>query len=454
MSALTTALGVAGCNIFNPTEDVNIKSDDAAALCYEGYLHYQKNEYSTAREYFEKAIAADSNYSEAWYGRAKATLNMQPGLNIFELLSYAKADGTNAMSKFATMDPETARILGKGIDSVFYYIDPFIERERQGKTDGRVKFNHFSGSYTILKMAKSGLLLRGTALDITTLLHFEGNNINVDINGILALGENVTEVLDVAEDLVEALKENPDQAYNLLNSVYPEAMENFTPTAVENALGATLGGVSYVNNNLKASGIGRSSIHSTNTGFDDDADGCVDEEVMDGFDNDGDGDIDEDIRIDATTEMFNEDALYNYYLEDDPSGLETISYFVGHPFDKISSVKPVIETANVDVDGDGIPSAVDEKEWSFVYPEHRDRKNTGDHRFVFALNLNWVPAPENKDYYYYKELLRKDPLNPDYNLAWRKEHIGGCWNNYSSEGDPSYIEWINSHIIKMSEAAY
>lgn len=448
-AAMVAVLGIAGCNLFNPTEDVNIKSDDAAALTYEGYLHFQKNEYTLAREYFEKAIAADSSYSEAWYGRAKAVLNMQPGMNIFELLSYAKTDGgANAMSKFATMDEAQARLLAKGIDSVMYYIDPLIKLEQAGKTDGKVKFANYSSSYSILKIAKSGLLLRGSSLDVKNLLVFDGNNINVNINGILEMGENMTDVLDAVEGMIEGLKENPDQAYNVLSSVYPDVMENFTPTAVENALEATFNGIKYTNDNLKEAGIDRASVFATNIGIDDDGDGCVDEEVLDGFDNDGDGEIDEDLRIEATVEKFDVNTMIDYYKQDDPTGIEFFNYYTTHPLDVIYAVKPTEETANVDVNGDGNLYAVDTTEFTFYYPEHRDRKLTGNHLFQFAVNLNWVKAPEGEKVFYYKEKLRKDPLNPDYNLAWRQKHIGGCWNNYKSELDNSYLLWMEYQRMK------
>ncbi|MCQ2103090.1 MAG: hypothetical protein MJY98_07680 [Fibrobacter sp.] len=449
-AALVAALGFAGCNLFNPTEDVNIASDDAAALTYEGYLHYQKSEYTVAREYFEKAIKADSAYSEAWYGRAKTVLSMQPGLNIFELLSYAKSDGSmNAMSKFATMSDEQAWLLSRGIDSVLYYIDPFIKMEQQGKLDGKVKFANFSSSYTIMKMAKSGLLLRGSSLDIKNLLVFEGGNISVNFNGILEMGENMTDVLDATEGMIEGLRENPDQAFNVLSSVYPDVMENFTPTAVANALEATYNGIKYTNDNLKDAGVDRATVFSTNIGFDDDADGCIDEEVLDGFDNDGDGEVDEDLRDDGTLVKFNETALIEYYKDEDSTGMSYFIYYTGHPLDIIASVQPTMETAYVDVDGDGELYAMDEKEYTFFYPEHRDRRYTGDHRFQFAIDLRWEPAPEGEKIFYYKEKLRKDPLNPDYNLAWRKKHIGGCWNNYQSEMDNSYQVWMETHRQKL-----
>ena len=74
-SAFALSLGIAGCNIFNPTESINIKDKDAQALTYEGYKKIRNNEYTEAEYYFNKAILADSNYSEAWLGLMKATLN-------------------------------------------------------------------------------------------------------------------------------------------------------------------------------------------------------------------------------------------------------------------------------------------------------------------------------------------------------------------------------------------
>ena len=61
-TALLLSLGIAGCNIFNPTESININDDDAEALTYEGYKRIRDNEYSEAEYYFNKAIAADSNH--------------------------------------------------------------------------------------------------------------------------------------------------------------------------------------------------------------------------------------------------------------------------------------------------------------------------------------------------------------------------------------------------------
>jgi len=59
-AAVVAALGIAGCNLFNPTQQVNIESGDANALTYEGYIKFRNNEYTEASNYFSKAIEADS----------------------------------------------------------------------------------------------------------------------------------------------------------------------------------------------------------------------------------------------------------------------------------------------------------------------------------------------------------------------------------------------------------
>ena len=92
MWSLTIALslGFAGCNLFHPTGSRDADNDDAAALTHDGYLEYQKANYDAARNFFSKAIKADSSHSEAWVGLAKSVLHSQKGINVFELVSYAQ----------------------------------------------------------------------------------------------------------------------------------------------------------------------------------------------------------------------------------------------------------------------------------------------------------------------------------------------------------------------------
>ena len=103
-SALMLTLGIAGCNIFNPTESVNIKNDDADALTYEGYIKFRNNEYSEAEEYFRKAIEADEGHSEAWLGLMKSVLNRKLNTcqetNVFTLLKYVNTNREGLFEKY------------------------------------------------------------------------------------------------------------------------------------------------------------------------------------------------------------------------------------------------------------------------------------------------------------------------------------------------------------------
>ena len=70
-------LGIVGCNLFNPTEAINVDNSDADALTYEGYLKFRNNDYGEAERYFSKAIAADSSHSEAAGSGMRCALSRQ-----------------------------------------------------------------------------------------------------------------------------------------------------------------------------------------------------------------------------------------------------------------------------------------------------------------------------------------------------------------------------------------
>ena len=152
--ALTAVLGIAGCNLFNPTQSVDIKSDDAAALTYEGYLHYQKTEYSEARYYFIRALEADSTHSEAWYGLAKSVFSTRNNLNPFDLIKYLRSSSqSDIFVTFREMDDATACAISADIDSVMNILDDFVRRDKNGLTDGRITFANFGQSYSLLTLS-------------------------------------------------------------------------------------------------------------------------------------------------------------------------------------------------------------------------------------------------------------------------------------------------------------
>lgn len=424
-AAFASALGFAGCNIFNPTDNVRIDSDDAAALTYQGYLHYQKNEYSKAREYFEQAIAADSSYSEAWYGRAKAVLSMQSGLNLFQLISYAKVDeGENATSKFMNMPDEEANNIKSAIDSVCFYLDPFIELDTLGKTDKKVTFKSFANSYTILQMTKLALTVRSANLDLQNLFSTDLSSGNMSVNWAAldpdSLGESVQETFTALAATAQTLKKNPEQTNKIIREYVPGA-EMFSDTALTLASEVMSNQIIAIADIVNDPSSDRASVFlRVGNHMDDDGDGCVDEEVFDGFDNDGDGEIDEDLRENETT--IREENLFKH---------------------SPMQVKEVVLTDSyktVDIDGDGVNGPDDPKEYTFVIAESNERDNQQNHLFVYAANFSWYTTDVN-DLIANKELARHDTdvNNIKYDLDWRKANIGGCWNNYD---DTRFLKWF------------
>ncbi len=428
--ATVLAIGTAGCNLFNPTESVDIKSSDAAALTYEGYLHYQKAEYSVAREYFDKAINADMAYSEAWYGKAKAVLNMQPGLNVFQLVSYANSSNANVASGFLTMPEEQATLIKNGIDSVMLVLDQFINLDTNGYTDGKVRFSNFSDSYSILRLTKVAIGLRSTqsnlnsifSIDSSTGMHFDLSN----------LGSSSQEAMEAMEDFAaaaEALKANPAAGATIIKGYMPDTTGEWFTDKAYNDL--TVGIANFVissNNRLKETDASRLDVfHNYGDLIDTDGDGCVDEEVADGFDNDGDGEIDEDPRNSNVIE---------YEMD-----------FTKYDISKLPVRRlKIIESYNyVDIDMDGSFAEDDMEEWEYKVSDPKQRKNNGDHLLKFAFKANFYSeyfenlSPEER--IFVKEQIRHDTdiNNIKYNLQDRKNMIGGCWNNYNQA---RFVQWF------------
>lgn len=428
-AAFAAALAFAGCNIFNPTEDVRIAKGDAEALTYEGYLHFQKSEYSEAREYFEKAIQADSAYSEAWYGRAKAVMNMQPGLNLFQLISYAKVEeGEDATSKFMNMPDDEAQSIKTAIDSVCFYLDPFIALDTLGKTDKKVTFKSFANSYTILQMTKLALTVRSASLDLQNLFSTDLASGNMSVNWAAlnpdSLGETAKETFTALAATAQTLKSNPEQTNKIIREYVPGA-EMFTDTALTLATEVMSNQIISIAEIVNDTETDRASVYlNVGNRRDDDGDGCVDEEVFDGFDNDGDGEIDEDLRANETT-------------------VREENFLIHTPM-QVKEVLVTDDYKSVDIDGDGVNGSEDSKENSFVIAASNDRKAAENHLFKFAVDLSWIGETVD-DKIANKELARKDidVSNIKYDLEWRKKHIGGCWVNYDEE---RFLKWFEGRM--------
>ncbi len=423
--ALLLALSFVGCNLFNPTESVNIKSNDAEALTYQGYLHYQKNEYSMARSYFDKAILADSAYSDAWYGRAKAVMNMQPGLNILELVSYAKSDDAmDVAENFMNMPDEKANQIKNGLDSVFKYLDPFIVRDELGLTDKRVRFKDFSDSYAIMQLTKLALTVRAASVSIKNIFSAADNILSINWSELnpQELGETAKETFDALASTATAIKANPELVTTVIKEYIPDSL-GITDSTLEENIDFFADQIIYVIDAIQKTEVDRAMIFlEVGNAIDDDGDGCIDEEIPDGLDNDGDGEIDEDMRHYETYVM---DVNHENYQESNPT--------------KIREIKLTERYRFIDIDGNGVYGEEDPDEREFIYPTKQREEAGKNGLFKFAKDLAWEGTAETAEglekRIAYKDSVRldTDSLNIKYDLEWRKKHVGGCWNNYDEE---------------------
>ena len=413
-AALALAAGFAGCNLFNPTETVNIDSGDVDALTYEGYIHFRNAEYSVAREYFEKVLSVDSTVSEAWYGLAKSVLNQQK-LNVFEMLKYANSK--NGQSAFMEMDDSTANHYKAAIDSVMEVLVPFIERDTTGRTDGKVTFKTISASYTVLHLTKAAILLRNNAKDLTNMFHLDGNSLDIDWSSLKDLGEQSVELFETLGDIGNAIQADPSIATSVIRSYVPEAY-------VLSDSGLTDATVMMANYLVTASGAVTSNedaiLAYTSIGdmIDGDGDGCIDEEIADNYDNDGDGLIDEDMRQNKA--------------------MVPETDFLHHKFGQIASVKVAEGYEKIDIDMNGEPA--DEGEFTFVIAASNERDDKGNHLFkAFSVNFGFAEAGETLQEN--MNLVKKDidVNNIKYDLDWRKKNVGGCWVNYDEE---MFLKWF------------
>ena len=415
-AAIALSAGFVGCNLFNPTESVNIDSDDTEALTYEGYIHFRNAEYTLARVYFERTLAVDSSISEAWYGLAKCILNQQK-LNVFELLKYANnKDGQSAL---ANMDSATANHYIAAIDSLMQVLDPFIQMDTTGRTDGKVTYKTISASYTVLHLTKAALLLNKSRQNLTQMFQVTTDplSINIDWSSMKELGESTVEMFETIGDIGQAIKADPSIAADVIRAYVPEAdafvKDSLLTLAAESMADYMINASEAVTDN------GDAIISYTSVGdmIDGDGDGCIDEEIMDYHDNDGDGLVDEDMR-DNKLIVLETDVRH-------------------HSLGQVQSIKTNGFYDRIDIDGNGTPA--DESERAFLYPNSNERDAAADHRIAAFVNLTWYFDLDVRKTNMDKAKKDTDPNNIQYDLKWRKDNIGGCWNNYTEE---TFLKWF------------
>ena len=442
---IALSVGMAGCNLFHPTESHDAESDDAAALTLDGYHEFQKSNYDSARRLFNRAIAADSGYSEAWVGLAKCVLNSQEGLNAFELVSYAqKADENQQSNGFLEMQDQEAHLISKGIDSVLVYLNKFIARDTTGKTDQKVRFRDIADSYAILLLTKAALRIRNVQTELTSVLSADSAGMKLNLNTLNDLGDSLKPFLQDMAAASEAIKIAPDASAEIIKAYLPDSTrQDIGDDFYTDATVGLANTVIQLNDRAQTVEEERTEVFFVfGNGMDDDGDGCVDEEVIDNYDNDGDGEIDEDgrdyrsvvlvkntfvIKDDNTTQINKDGKLYDLTKS------------------QVDSLNTIEKYETIDIDMNGKMGTQDPKEWQYVICDPDERDEQDNHLLKFAIDLKF-PGKNLATKIKNKELIRHDTdiNNIKYSLKKRKEMVGGCWANYSDDDFKKWFEGRNA----------
>lgn len=426
-----------GCNLFNPTESVNVKSDDACALTFEGYVKFRDNKYSEALKYFNKAIAADSTHSEAWLGLIKSMLNEQ-GINAFELLPYVNATHDGAIP-FANMSDSIANKYQTGIDSVTKYAKIFIEKDTTNKLDGKVGYKNISDGYIVIQMMQTMLIMRKTTQSMPECDLSDSNS--CDMKSVLnKIQEAPGEALESFHEVFNVCSQNPSSMSNLFDQ-YLQGFDSMEGSDKNTAIGGMCNALAQETDNVNEEAEQQKVMNIINSqlGYsgilDEDGDGCFDEEIYDGEDNDGDGEIDEDVRNKTNDIIYDTDLMLENALKGNSQVKDMMI---------VKTAAPNNEYKNYDLDLNGINADADE--WTFVYNDYNDRVKNKDHRLVFAKKLNFNPQkmPIEK-YIEIKHAVAADTdiNNIKYDLEYRKKVIGACWENYD---EIKFKKWFEGRI--------
>lgn len=370
---------VVGCNLFDPSENVSVKSSDTDMLVIEGQTRFRDEDYEKAAEYFSSAIRNDSTKSEAWFGLSKANLYRNGG-DPFELLGLIDSDASIPL-----MDLDSAEVERhyKSIYSALVPLRELVRRDTltrnspaQRLSDGNVSYSNFSASYAILEFAYTILRFRkGSNSDVELSLRDDGS---VEIDASELYDKALTDPL-LASRFNADMDTLGDDLKRLVQDILPELSDILDDSTFFDSTAST---VEY-----------SILFYRLGDGIDNDGDGCIDEEILDGIDNDGDGLIDEDLRL--------------VPLIKDSDARVT---FIG------------IGNDSLDHDQNG------EKE------EAAERTLLKSGRILFAKDFEKISASDSASLEIRKAIaLDTDSTDIRYPLEARKALVGRCWNNYSKE---------------------
>ena len=457
--AMALSLGIAGCNLFHPTDSRDAESDDPDALTLDGYLEFQNSNFDSARRFFNRALDADSGHSEAWIGLAKCVLSVQEGLNTFELVSYAqekKDEKGKSTNEILDMPDEQAAQISNGIDSVMVYLNQFIDRDTTGRTDKKIRFSNIADSYTILQLTKAALRIRAVQTQLPSVVSTDNSGMTMNLTTLTDLGDSLKPFLKEMAAAAEAIKASPEAAAEIIKAVLPDSTRQYINE--DDYADVTVGlanTVIQLNDRAQTTPSDRYDVFFKFANvMDDDGDGCVDEEVLDGFDNDGDGEVDEDVRDNRVIVL----VKNTFLIKDDENKTVKANESKNKIYDltksQVDSLNIIEKYETVDIDMNGKMGSEDPNEWHFIYRDPNEREDKDNHLLKFAEKITFKYAVDFKykgkdldKLIEAKEKIRQDTIYdpskklPKYNLKKRQEMVGGCWNNYTEEDFKQWFQW-------------
>lgn len=467
--AMALSLGIAGCNLFHPTDSRDAESDDPEALTLDGYIEFQNSNFDSARRFFNRALDADSGHSEAWIGLAKCVLSTREGLNAFELVSYAQSkedeNGKNT-NELLSMPEEKATVISDGIDSVMHYLNMFIARDTTDRTDKKIRFNDIADSYTILQLTKAALRIRAVQTQLASVVSTDNSGMMMNLTTLTDLGDSLKPFLKELASAAEAIKTSPEATSEIIKAVLPDSTRQYiNDDDYANVTVGLANTVIQLNDRAQTTPDDRYDVFFKFANImDDDGDGCVDEEILDNFDNDGDGEIDEDVRDNRVVVL----VKNTLFIKDDDNKSIKLNENSNKIYDlsksQVDSLNIIEKYETVDIDMNGKMGTKDYNEWHYIYRDPDERDSNQNHQLKFAEALDFEFAaksrfPEKmtsqdsskvKQLIKNKELIRKDSIYdpskklPKYNLKKRQEMVGGCWNNYTEEDFKLWFQWRNA----------
>lgn len=347
-AGLAIPLVLGGCNLFNPgggSQALNCASNDADCLLLSGENYYRNQQFRRSMQAYEQAVDLDSTRSLGYYGYAKAAVRR---FDLDNLAVLNDLDSTQSGAEFAflqhdesvlTLRLQAASAVNRALDILtdrdsltrFYaYID---DTTGEAATDTIVQRRQFMIDYLTNAALYPDSAWRPESEFPLTDFEMPASAVTIDLMAYKMLYKvtqfrdlDRNDTVDARDSLLQKLLlqkdgtisglseiadqlENDSGAAENLNNMILDLQNGFgdlgdlaslLPVPVPSDDDTTDDASEQAQGNIDSivRGMGGSLVfYQFGDGLDNDADGCIDEEILDELDNDLDGFIDEDARV-------------------------------------------------------------------------------------------------------------------------------------------------------------